>query len=47
MLRWTREIGRRAGVEYAEGLRRYPGHPYPQTPVLEQALGEFVRSSAV
>lgn len=36
---WTRTRGRLAGVEYAEGFRRYPGHPYPQTPLLEQLLG--------
>lgn len=39
MERWTREVGRRAGYEFAEGFRRYPGHPYPQTPVLEDLLG--------
>ena len=36
---WTREIGRRAGVELAEGFRRYKGHPYPQEPLLEELLG--------
>ena len=41
---WTRAIGRRCGVLYAEGFRRYPGHPYPQSPLLEQALeGHIVR----
>ncbi|MEX2264002.1 MAG: PIG-L family deacetylase [Bryobacteraceae bacterium] len=39
---WTREIGSRAGVEFAEGFRRYKGHPYPQTPLLEELVGEFV-----
>ena len=38
MERWTREVGRRAGCEFAEGFRRYKGHPYPQSPVLEQLL---------
>jgi LmbE family N-acetylglucosaminyl deacetylase len=42
MERWTREVGRRAqcklGCEFAEGFRRYRGHPYPQTPVLEDLL---------
>lgn len=39
MERWTRERGRVVGVKYGEGFRRYPGHPYPQTPLLEQLLG--------
>lgn len=42
MQRWTREQGRRAGVAAAEGFRRYKGHPYPQTPLLEDLLGEYV-----
>jgi LmbE family N-acetylglucosaminyl deacetylase len=37
---WTRERGEAAGVKYAEGFRRYPGHPYPQTPVLEELFGD-------
>jgi LmbE family N-acetylglucosaminyl deacetylase len=39
MKTWTRENGRRAGVEYAEGFRRYKGHPYPESPLLEELLG--------
>jgi LmbE family N-acetylglucosaminyl deacetylase len=39
MERWTREQGRRAGVTFAEGFRRYKGHPYPETPLLEELLG--------
>lgn len=39
MERWTRAAGRRAGCEFAEGFRRYKGHPYPQDPVLEQLVG--------
>lgn len=35
MERWTAIQGERAGVKYAEGFRRYKGHPYPQTPLLE------------
>ncbi len=38
MERWTRESGRRAGCQFAEGFRRYKGHPYPRTPVLEDLL---------
>ncbi|HTM49622.1 MAG TPA: PIG-L family deacetylase [Bryobacteraceae bacterium] len=39
---WTREVGRRAGLELAEGFRRYKGHPYPQSALLEELLGSRV-----
>jgi LmbE family N-acetylglucosaminyl deacetylase len=42
MRAWTRENGRRAGLEYAEGFRRYKGHPYPESPLLEELLGATV-----
>lgn len=42
MQAWTRENGKRAGVEYAEGFRRYKGHPYPQTELLEELVGAGV-----
>jgi len=42
---WTRARGKLCGVEFAEGFRRYPGHPYPQTPLLEGLLAEFVAKS--
>jgi len=42
MKAWTRQNGVRAGVEYAEGFRRYKGHPYPQSPLLEELLGSTV-----
>lgn len=42
MERWTRSRGTEAGVRYAEGFRRYPGHPYPQSPLLEELLGSTV-----
>lgn len=42
MEQWTRSRGLLAGLEYAEGFRRYPGHPYPQTPLLEELLGSKV-----
>jgi LmbE family N-acetylglucosaminyl deacetylase len=38
MERWTREIGKRARLELAEGFRRYKGHPYPQSALLEELL---------
>jgi hypothetical protein len=39
MERWTRDRGALVGVDYGEGYRRYAGHPYPETPVLEELLG--------
>lgn len=45
MERWTRENGRRAGLELAEGFRRYKGHPYPQSALLEELLKGFVKGT--
>jgi hypothetical protein len=42
MEEWGRECGRRAGVEFAEGVRQYKGHPYPQTPLLQELLGNVI-----
>ena len=38
MERWTRECGRRAGFTHGEGFRQYRGHPYPQSPLLQELL---------
>ena len=38
MERWTLERGALAGVPHGEGFRQYRGHPYPQTPLLEDLL---------
>jgi len=38
MERWTRATGQRAGVEFAEAFRQYRGHPYPETPLLQDLL---------
>ncbi len=35
MEQWTRARGRLIGVDYGEGFRRYRGHPYPQSALLE------------
>ena len=43
MKAWDAEIGRRAGVNYAEGFFAHKGHAYPRTPLLQEALGELVR----
>jgi N-acetylglucosamine malate deacetylase 1 len=42
MERWTRANGGRAGVEMAEGFRQYKGHPYPESPLLQELLGASV-----
>jgi LmbE family N-acetylglucosaminyl deacetylase len=42
MEKWSKAIGQRCGVAVAEGFRRYPGHPYPQTPLLENLLSPYV-----
>ncbi|HWR53755.1 MAG TPA: PIG-L family deacetylase [Bryobacteraceae bacterium] len=39
MDRTTALRGKLVNVAYGEGFRLYKGHPYPQTPLLEQALG--------
>lgn len=41
MEQWSRAVGKRAGVEFAEGFRRYRGHPYPQSPLLEELLSPW------
>jgi len=38
MEHWTRATGRRAAVEFAESFRQYRGHPYPETPLLQDLL---------
>ena len=42
MERHTAARGSLAGLALAEGFRRYKGHPYPQTPLLEELLGGAV-----
>ncbi|HYM12956.1 MAG TPA: PIG-L family deacetylase [Bryobacterales bacterium] len=39
MRRWSGAVGRRIGVEYAEGFRQHLGHAYPQDDLLGQLLG--------
>ena len=39
MERWTRERGQLVGLPYGEGFRRYRGHAYPQSCLLEEWLG--------
>jgi LmbE family N-acetylglucosaminyl deacetylase len=43
MERWTRARGKLAKVDYGEGFRRYGGHPFPDTPLLEELLGSKVK----
>ena len=39
MKRWSAEVGRRVGVEYAEGFRQHKGHAYPQSDLPGELLG--------
>ncbi len=41
MKRWSAEVGRRTGVEYAEAFRQHKGHAYPQSDVLGGLLGSL------
>jgi LmbE family N-acetylglucosaminyl deacetylase len=43
MERWCAQVGRRAGVQYAEGFRQCHRHSYPQTPALQELLAGHVR----
>ena len=40
MERWTRKRGAQYGFEAGEGFRHYLGHPYPESPLLEELIGE-------
>lgn len=40
---WSRARGSQCGATFAEGFRKYKGHPYPQSLLLEELLREFVR----
>ena len=42
MEEWTRAAGARAGVSLGEGFRQYRAHPYPETPLLQEALSPYV-----
>ncbi len=39
MKRWSAKVGRKIGVEFAEGFRQHLGHPYPQSDLLGELLG--------
>jgi LmbE family N-acetylglucosaminyl deacetylase len=39
---WTRTCGVRAGIAFGEGFRYYRVHPYPQEPVLERMLADYI-----
>jgi N-acetylglucosamine malate deacetylase 1 len=42
MEEWTRGAGARAGVSLGEGFRQYRAHPYPETPLLQEALSAYL-----
>jgi LmbE family N-acetylglucosaminyl deacetylase len=39
--RWTAKRGRHAGLAFGEGFRQYHGHPYPQSPLLQEILQQL------
>ncbi len=39
--RWTAKRGSLAGLTYGEGFRQYHGHPYPQSPLLQEILQQL------
>jgi LmbE family N-acetylglucosaminyl deacetylase len=39
---WARERGALGGLAAAEGFRQYAGHPYPETPLLQELLKDRV-----
>ncbi|HWA61308.1 MAG TPA: PIG-L family deacetylase [Caulobacteraceae bacterium] len=41
---WTRRRGRDFAAEFGEGFRQYRHHPYPRSPLLQELLGEALRS---
>jgi LmbE family N-acetylglucosaminyl deacetylase len=38
---WTAKRGASFGLPYAEGFRQYHGHPYPQSPLLQEILEQL------
>jgi LmbE family N-acetylglucosaminyl deacetylase len=46
MEEWTRARGALAGFQFGEGFRQYRCHPYPTTPILQDALAGLVRNIA-
>lgn len=42
MTQWSRKRGAQAGFEYGEGFRHYKGHPYPESPLLQELLAGLV-----
>lgn len=39
--RWTSKRGSLAGFAFGEGFRQYKGHPYPQSPLLQEILSQL------
>ena len=44
MRMWTRSRGALVGFEYGEGFRQYRCHPYPRTPLLQDLIGDSMRT---
>jgi hypothetical protein len=43
MEQWTKVCGARGGFALGEGFRQYKGHPYPESPLLQELLGDLIR----
>jgi LmbE family N-acetylglucosaminyl deacetylase len=43
MTEWAANNGRECGANYAEGFRRHRGHGYPQEPILQETLNQFIK----
>ena len=46
MVAWSRKRGRDFGVAHAEGFRQYRNTPYPQSPLLQEMVGEALLSAS-
>lgn len=42
---WVMKRGSAAGVAYAEGFRQYTGHPWPRAQVLQDLVGDALRTA--
>ncbi len=46
-IQWTANRGKLAGLAFAEGFRQYHGHPYPQSPLLQEIFEELTTLAAL
>jgi LmbE family N-acetylglucosaminyl deacetylase len=43
----TRAAGEKYGIQFGEGFRQYRGHAYPRTPLLQDLLGDAVKTRRI